>query len=174
MQNKNEHILSLRNIIAVTVFFILLFLDQFTKRLAVIYLKDTGGVDMIPGIFRLQYLENTGAAFSIFTGKLLFFYIITAILCTIILMAMVRLPEGPHFYPFFFTLVVLLSGAVGNLIDRIHLQYVVDFLYFSLIDFPIFNVADIYVTVSVFVLIVLLMFFYKEEELNAVFQRKSK
>ena len=66
----------------------------------------------------------------------------------------------------------MVAGAIGNMIDRVSLGYVVDFLYFKLIDFPIFNVADCYVTVATAAAAVLIMFSYKEEEL-AVFARKG-
>ena len=63
-------------------------------------------------------------------------------------------------------MVLIFAGAIGNFIDRIRQGFVVDFLYFELIDFPIFNVADIYVTVGCILLILLLLFYYKDEELN--------
>ena len=61
---------------------------------------------------------------------------------------------------------LICSGAIGNMIDRVSRGYVVDFFYFKLINFPIFNVADCYVTVAAFLLIVLIFFYYKEEELG--------
>ena len=67
-------------------------------------------------------------------------------------------------------LVLIASGAVGNMIDRVQFNYVVDFFYFKLIDFPIFNVADIYVTVSAILIMLLILFYYKEEELDDVFR----
>ena len=60
------------------------------------------------------------------------------------------------------------------MIDRIFRKYVVDFVYFSLINFPVFNVADIYVTVAAFMLVVLILFFYQEEDLNRVFSKKKE
>lgn len=66
------------------------------------------------------------------------------------------------------------AGAVGNMIDRVFRKYVVDFIYFSLINFPVFNVADIYVTVAAFMLVVLILFFYQEEDLNRVFSKKKE
>ena len=66
------------------------------------------------------------------------------------------------------------AGAIGNLIDRIVHNYVIDFLYFSLIDFPIFNVADIYVTVASFALIFSVFFVYTEEDFEAVFPKKKR
>ena len=69
-------------------------------------------------------------------------------------------------FPLYATLVVLLAGALGNFYDRLIQGYVIDFIYFSLIDFPVFNVADIYVTLSVIVLIVMVLFVYKGDELE--------
>ena len=60
------------------------------------------------------------------------------------------------------------------MIDRVFRKYVVDFIYFSLINFPVFNVADIYVTVAAFMLVVLILFFYQEEDLNRVFSKKRE
>ena len=59
--------------------------------------------------------------------------------------------------------------ALGNFIDRVFRNYVVDFFYFKLIDFPVFNVADIYVTVAAFAMIILGLFYYKEEDYNKIF-----
>ena len=60
------------------------------------------------------------------------------------------------------------------MIDRVFRKYVVDFIYFSLINFPVFNMADIYVTVAAFMLVVLILFFYQEEDLNRVFSKKKE
>ena len=74
-----------------------------------------------------------------------------------------------------FILVLLTAGALGNLIDRLRLNYVIDFFYFELINFPIFNVADIYVTVGMALLLILVLFYYKEEELEVLWPfRKRK
>ena len=71
-------------------------------------------------------------------------------------------------------LLLFVAGAIGNLIDRICQNYVVDFFYFKLIDFPIFNVADIYVTVAAIMFIVLCLFYYKEEDFEFLFPDKGK
>ena len=70
--------------------------------------------------------------------------------------------------------ILLFAGGIGNFIDRIRLDYVVDFFYFSLINFPIFNVADIYVTVAAFVMILLGLFYYKDEDYDVIFPPKKK
>ena len=144
----------------------LVFLDQFTKFFAVSRLKYPDGSDIVIAdkVFRLHYLENTGAAFSIMDGKQWFFIILTVFVCAILLYFYCRIPAGSKFLPIQACLVFLFSGAVGNLIDRIKDGFVVDFLYFELIDFPVFNVADIYVTCSVFVLFLLVMFKYKDAD----------
>ena len=68
---------------------------------------------------------------------------------------------------------VLVAGAIGNFIDRLVNKYVIDFIYFSLIDFPIFNVADIYVTLSVIALFILIFFYYKEEDFKFITKKKT-
>ena len=70
--------------------------------------------------------------------------------------------------------VFVIAGAIGNLIDRIRLKYVVDFLYFELIDFPVFNVADCYITVSMFLILLLVIFYYKDEDYNLIWPKKSQ
>ncbi|NMB42654.1 MAG: lipoprotein signal peptidase, partial [Clostridiales bacterium] len=74
------------------------------------------------------------------------------------------LPQVKRYNILRILLVLIIAGAIGNLIDRIRLNYVVDFIYFALINFPIFNVADIYVTVSTFVFLILALFYYKDED----------
>ena len=70
---------------------------------------------------------------------------------------------------------VISAGAIGNFLDRVRLNYVVDFIYFSPINFPVFNVADIYVTVSFAVLILLIFFKYKEEDFDFLsFRRREE
>jgi signal peptidase II len=84
-----------------------------------------------------------------------------------------RVPGGPKYLPLRLVLIFICAGAAGNLYDRVVLHYVRDFIYFSLIDFPVFNVADMYVTVSVFVLIILIMFYYKDEDFQFLDRSKA-
>lgn len=151
---------------------ILIILDQATKSWASANLDE----DLIlwQGVLVLHYLENTGAAFSLLTGQMLLFYILTPILCLLILVFYSKIPFFKRFYPLRLVSVALFAGAIGNFIDRVRLKYVVDFIYFSLIDFPVFNVADIYVTVSVALLVILVMFYYKDEELKPLFSLDRK
>ena len=86
---------------------------------------------------------------------------------------LIKLPRNRHFVFLEALLVLIASGAVGNMIDRVQFNYVVDFFYFKLIDFPIFNVADIYVSVSCVLLAILVIFFYKDEDFDFLGKKKE-
>ena len=151
-------------------------LDQYTKYLATIHLQEQSRV-LIDGVFQLQYLENRGAAFGMLQGKQTFFLIVTLVTLCVIAYLYIRLPKSKRFIPLRICLISIVAGAIGNMIDRVSLGYVVDFFYFELIDFPIFNVADIFATVSTFVLIFLFLFYYKESDMDLIselFSRKKK
>ena len=152
---------------------VLVILDQLTKHLAVKYLMGNEGKTLIPGVLELLYLENTGIAFSLLKNQMVLFYIITVIISIAIIILMTKIPNNKRFHILYYLLGVLLAGALGNFIDRIVHHYVVDFIYFSLINFPVFNVADIYVTCSVIVLAILFIFYYKDEELSEIFEKKG-
>lgn len=143
----------------------LVILDRITKEWAVAVLKDGQDIILIKNVFQLHYLENRGMAFGMLQNQQIFFYIMTVIIILIALYMLVRTPLNKRYIPILIVIILIISGAFGNLIDRASQQYVVDFLYFSLIDFPIFNVADCYVTVGCFA-VILLMLFYKDEELS--------
>ena len=141
-------------------------LDRITKYLAIIYLKDQKPLNIIPNILEFTYLENKGAAFGIFQEKQIFFYIITIIVLIIIGLILVKMPSGNKYLPLELSLSFISGGAIGNFIDRISSSYVVDFIYFKPIDFPVFNVADIFVTLATIWLVILLIFIYKDEDLS--------
>ena len=144
-------------------------IDQFTKYLAITHLQDHT-ITLIEGVFQLRYLENTGAAFGMLTNQQWFFLLITIITLIIVTFIYIKLPREKHFIPLRICLIVLVAGAIGNMIDRIRFGYVVDFLYFQLIDFPIFNVADIFATLSTIALIALFLFYYCEDDFDMIFK----
>lgn len=149
--------------------------DQFTKHLAVINLKGKSPFVIINGVFELYYSENRGAAFGMLQGRQGFFFLIAAAVILAVLWAVYRMPSGKRYLPLMCSLFLLVSGAVGNMIDRLTQKYVVDFLYFKLIDFPIFNVADCYVVTATFLLVILFFFFYSDDELEFLsFKSKKK
>ncbi len=104
----------------------------------------------------------------------IFFVLIAVIILAVIVYVLVKAPYQKLYTKLHFTLVFIAGGAIGNLIDRLRYDYVVDFLYFSLINFPIFNVADIYVTLASIYLVILLLFVYKESDLEFLTFRTKK
>ncbi|HIW84237.1 MAG TPA: signal peptidase II [Candidatus Dorea gallistercoris] len=148
-------------------------LDQATKFWAILTLKDQPPLILIDGVFQLEYLENRGAAFGLLQGQRLFFFLSAAVICALVVWFYLRVPMERRYVPLRILAILIVAGALGNFIDRLRLGYVVDFFYFKLIDFPIFNVADIYVTISTFALLFLLFFYYKEEDLDRIFRGRS-
>lgn len=148
------------------VFIILLtVLDQYTKFIAVERLKDKAPFVIADGILEFRYLENRGAAFGIMQDQKAFFVFLATVIFIAIIYVLSIMPRQKRYFPLNAMLVFVAAGALGNMIDRVRLNYVVDFIYFVPINFPIFNVADIYVTCSMIVIIFLIMFVYKEDEL---------
>lgn len=144
---------------------LLILLDQWTKQIAREALS-SGNVVLIPGVLELQLLFNTGAAFSILNGKSLVFFILTPLVAALVTYFFLRLPFERKYLRMAFCLSTLFAGAIGNYIDRVAFHKVTDFIYFSLINFPVFNVADIYVTLSVIFLLIFLIFGMSDEDLN--------
>ncbi|MBC5660199.1 signal peptidase II [Anaerosacchariphilus sp. NSJ-68] len=151
---------------------LLVALDQWTKLLAVRHLMGQAAVPILDGVFELHYLENRGAAFGILQGQKGIFLLCTALVLVVLAFYYNRMPVTGRFRLLRLVGVLLSAGAVGNLIDRMQHSYVVDFLYFKLIDFPIFNVADCYVTVGAVLLAAAILFVYKEDELGFLSLRK--
>ena len=138
--------------------------DQISKLAAVIFLKGKPPFILIDGVFQFLYLENRGAAFGMMQDRQIIFIIGAVLITMIVILLYGRIPQERKYLPLRICAVLLVSGAVGNLIDRIRLNYVIDFLYFNLIDFPIFNVADCYVVTACFMFVLLILFYYKEED----------
>lgn len=166
------------------IFAILVALDQFTKHLANINLKGKNPFVIIDGVFELNYLDggNRGAAWGILPGKIGFFVILTVVICILIIFVLFKieyliqnnLGNKSKLTLLQIGFVILMAGAVGNLIDRVLNGYVVDFIYFKLINFPIFNVADCYITCSAVLLMIICIFFISDEEFSNIFSLKKK
>mgnify|MGYP002316318744 CR=1 FL=1 len=158
---------------------ILIVIDQVTKLMAIHGLMNQQPFVIWDGVFELHYLENRGAAFGILQNQRIVFVILTIIylaavfwflhLCLIAYLYLKRIPDDKKFRPMDGICILFFAGALGNFIDRVFRNYVVDFFYFKLIDFPVFNLADIYVTVAAFAMIILGLFYYKEEDYNKIF-----
>ena len=152
---------------------ILIGFDQWTKMLAVAFLKGKDPFVIWNGVFELHYLENRGAAFGMMQGQRTFFLIMGIVVFIAVIYLFSHMSKENRFWPIRLIAVFILAGAWGNMLDRMRLFYVVDFFYFKLIDFPIFNVADIYVTTATAFLLMLFGFYYKDSDLE-VFSLKKK
>ena len=162
---SSSHNFFIRFLPPAVIFGILTVLDQISKTAA----KNTlpgHPLYLIPGVIHLEYVENRGAAFGILQGKQVVFIAVTLLFLTGIAVLLTKIPAGKKYNPARFFLVMLSAGAFGNLLDRIRLNYVRDFIYFVPIDFPVFNLADVYVVLSAFSLVLMMLFFYKEEDLE--------
>lgn len=162
----------IRLLIDIIIIIILIVFDQFTKVLAVNNLKDKPSVELVKGVFELHYLENKGAAFGMLQNQKWLFLVIAILMVLAVVYILFKLPKQKKYFALRIGLLLIASGAVGNMIDRITTTYVVDFLYFVLINFPIFNVADIYVSVACVLIIVLILFVYKDSDFDFLKRQK--
>ena len=140
--------------------------DQLTKYLAVTRLKEIGTIEIVRGVFSLTYVENRGAAFGILQNYRWFFIITTTIICIAVIYFLVTQSNASLVLRI--SLSMILGGAIGNLIDRIRLGYVVDMLHFTLIDFPVFNVADCFVVMGTILLAYYILFIADKVEREVV------
>lgn len=158
---KNKVILLILDILFLL---ILVAADQYTKYIAVIKLKNQPAFSIIDGVLEFNYLENRGAAFGMLQNQKVFFVFVAVIFLGVIAYVLFRTPDDPKYRKLHLLLILIAGGAIGNLIDRLRLDYVVDFIYISLINFPIFNVADMFVTFSTAILILQVLFVYKDND----------
>lgn len=142
--------------------FLVLIFDQLTKVWAIKNFQGKSDLSLFGGKLKFTYLENRGAAFGILQGSQTFFFIVTIFVLGFLLYSLFRYKKSSRFFHITFGLII--GGALGNFIDRLRLNYVVDFIQIDFVDFysfPIFNVADIGVTLGG-LLIVFYLFFSKE------------
>ena len=139
-------------------------LDQLSKVWMVDFLTPQGGYfELWPNVFNLYLIENRGAAFGILQNARWYFVVITivALIAGIIYIIKVRKDTN---WLFKISTAMIIGGAIGNLIDRIDTGVVIDFFYFELINFAVFNVADSFVTVGAVLLGIYILFFHEFEE----------
>ncbi len=121
-------------------------LDQLTKLAVVKWLMPVGEVPLWNGVLHLTYVENRGAAFGMLSNHRWVFMVFSTVAIVAILIYLLKFP--PKNRLFGAVLVMIAGGGIGNMIDRIRLGYVIDFIDFRLINFYVFNVADAFVTVG--------------------------
>lgn len=138
---------------------LIILLDQISKYATIIKLAPISSIEIINGILSFTYVENRGAAFGIFRGKK--FYLIGITSMVVILMIYYLIKNNNVSKYFKLSLILIIGGAIGNLIDRIFRGYVVDFIHFyikDIFDWPVFNFADICVVLGTILMAVIIIF----------------
>lgn len=157
-------------------------IDLITKNIAFNTLKDNDSITLIRGFLSLTYVENRGAAWGMLSGKVNILAIVTVIIMPVFVFLSVRAGQAKKFLDagkakylslFQFDMIVLLAGALGNFADRIFNGFVVDFFQFTFIDFPVFNVADCYITAGAALFIIIYVFLLKDEGMDAILKGKK-
>ena len=134
-------------LLTIIIFLIVLF-DQLSKYLANLHLNGNATFHVIPNIISFHYHENKGAAWGILSDHRWVFMLISSIAIVAILVFLFLTRKDSQSFLFKLSLAFFAGGGIGNMIDRIFLGYVIDFLQFEFIDFPIFNVADSFITIG--------------------------
>jgi signal peptidase II len=141
-------------------------LDQLSKVWMTDFLSANGGYfELWPKVFNLLYIENRGAAFGMLQNSRWLFIIVTIIAVIAFIIYLIKERNGMHWL-LKISSAMIIGGAIGNLIDRIFVGFVVDFFYFELINFAVFNVADSFVSVGAVLLGIYILFIHKFEEDN--------
>lgn len=143
---------------------ILFIIDQATKYIALTKLKPLGSVTFIDGFMDFTFVENRGAAFGILNGRVWLLLVIAAVICIVIIAAMLKMPNTKEYKWLKWSLMLILAGAIGNVADRLFRGYVVDFFEFTFIKWPVFNMADIYVVIGTIVMAVLVLLVIKDDK----------
>lgn len=154
------------NILPMIAVVVLILIDQGTKLWALESLKPIHSMTVAEGFLDLTFVENRGVAFGMFSGQRWFILLLTVIIAAGLICFYKTLPRKKEYRPVRLSLILVLAGAVGNIIDRMFRGYVVDFFEFTFFKWPVFNVADIYVVVGVILLALMILFVIKEEDLD--------
>ena len=133
---------------------IFVFIDQLSKGLINIGMNLNQSIEIIPNFLNLTYVHNIGAAFSIFEGAKWFFIITAIIVLNIIYIFFIKDKELKNSEIVIYSL--LISGIIGNLIDRVVFGYVIDFIDVNIFNFAIFNLADSFIVIAVILLLIMM------------------
>lgn len=154
-------------------------IDQLIKAEAVKNLSDgnhnpTEPFILIKNVLCLEYLENRGSAWGMFYNQKVFIIFVGLIFMAAIMFFLIKIPNTRNFLLSHVFCAMIISGGIGNMIDRFKQSYVVDYIYFNLINFPIFNFADCCVVIGVIGMFILFLFVYKEQDLEFLKIKKDK
>jgi len=138
--------------------------DQLAKKAALVYLAPVGSYPLIDGVFELSFVMNEGASFGMMQGGRWFFVAATPLVLIAIVVYYIKLPRSKVYNWMRAALVMIFSGAFGNFIDRVRQGYVIDYFYAKFINFPVFNIADIFIVTGAFLFAAVIIFFIKDDK----------
>lgn len=162
--NKNKKGIAGSYLPAIISFIVLLGIDQLSKYWITSNMDLHSSIPIVKGVIEIHYIQNPGAAWGILANKQILFYITTVFAMAVGIWFYIRCKQSGRFRDLRALVILILAGAAGNFIDRLRFRYVIDFIYFKLIDFPVFNIADCYATIGFFLMAILIFFKYKEED----------
>ena len=131
--------------------------DQAIKYLVINNIALTDTIEVIPDVLNIVYVKNTGAAFSILSGRTYILSIVSFVVCVALVWYLIK--KKPSSKLLLVSLGMILGGAAGNLIDRVARQFVVDYIEVCFITFPVFNLADMAITIGAALLMIYVIFF---------------
>lgn len=140
----------------------ILLVDQLVKYVVRSHMYVGESIPVIQGVFHLTYVRNTGAAFNLFEGMSMFLQIVTFFALVFAVWFMDK--HLQRHWTLLLSMILIISGGAGNLLDRLFLGYVTDLFEFRLIHFPVFNVADIAICVGCFILVLYTFLFDRPAE----------
>ena len=161
-------------ILDVLVFIAAIAADQITKSIVRSKLGTGEAVDIIPGVFQFLHVENTGASWGMFKGGAVIFVILAFAVSLVLAYCITKIPGKTKFIRMHLALSLIISGAIGNVIDRLQKGSVTDFLYAQFINFPVFNVADICIVCATAWLMIMTLFIYKDDDLDFLSFKNKK
>lgn len=167
MTIKNQK--NIRFLFVILSIIVLVGIDRITKILVEKYIADNP-IEIINGVLRLEMLPggNKGAAWGMLSGHQILFVVIAFVVCLGLLFVIYNMPFQRKYLSLIILMTLIICGGVGNMIDRLLFGTVTDFINCYIINFPYFNVADMYVSVATVVFVLLFLFYYKNEDLEEI------
>lgn len=147
-------------------------LDQLIKYLVVTFLKPVETVEIIKNVLSFTYVENPGAVFGSFSSHTVILTIVTVLLLVVTIYIIASKQIKSKFINV--CLLLMVAGGIGNVIDRIRLHYVVDYIHPTFVNFAVFNFADCLITVSAFAILFSILFDLYKTELKPKIKSKSE
>ena len=156
------------HIIPILIIGLLTAFDQLTKFIITSSFELYESKPAIKNFLSFTYIQNRGMAWGMLQGKRVIFVALTIVILLLCFAIYSNIADKSKYRILRANMIILIAGALGNMLDRIKLGYVIDFFEVKFIEFPVFNVADIYVVVSMIMIFILIMFKYSNEEFDEI------